>query len=131
MRKITVLYDANCGFCRRCRWWLAEQPKYVEMDFAPAGGPEARRRYPGLEGAEEELTVVDDRGGVYRGTDAWILCLYALVEYREWSIRLSRPGWKPLARSLFNLISSKRKWFGGPAPACGHGCNLPRPILPA
>lgn len=130
MKRITVLYDADCGFCTRCRWWMAQQPKYFDVEFLPAGKLEARRRYPQLEGEKEELTVIDDQGGVYRGTDAWILCLYALVDWREWSIRLAQPGWKPLARSLFNLISSNRKWFKKPesTPYCGHGCDLPKVV---
>ena len=69
MNKLTVLYDAACGFCVRCRWWLINQPKYVEMDFCPSGSAEALERFPELSspGTVEELLVVDDEGGVYRG----------------------------------------------------------------
>jgi len=111
MKKLTILYDANCGFCVKCRWWLVEQPKYVEMEFLPAAMAEAVRRFPELAapGEEEELIVVSDEGGVYRGTAAWIMCLWALVEYREWSLRLSNPALMPLARGAFALVSASRK----------------------
>ena len=50
-----------------------------------------------------ELVVVDDSGGVYRNGSAWIMCLYALREYREWSLRLATPALFPLARQAFAL----------------------------
>ena len=113
MKKLTVLYDADCGFCVRCRWWMARQPKFLELEFLPAGGPDARRRYPDLwlPGQGEELVVVDDDGGIYRSTNAWLMCLYALEDYREWSERLSEPALRPLARGLFELVSNNRKRF--------------------
>jgi predicted DCC family thiol-disulfide oxidoreductase YuxK len=115
MKKLTVLYDAECGFCVKCRWWLIYQPKFVEMDFLPAGGPEANARFPGLafSGTAEELVVVDDEGGVYRGTKAWLICLWALVEYREWSEWLSSPAMMPLARGAFALVSGSRRKISG------------------
>jgi predicted DCC family thiol-disulfide oxidoreductase YuxK len=111
MNKLTVLYDAECGFCVRCRWWLIHQPKYVEMNFCPAGSPEARERFPELwtPGPVEELVVVDDEGGVYRGTQAWLMCLWALVEYREYADWLSHPALMPLARGAFATVSASRK----------------------
>ena len=120
MNRLTVLYDAACGFCVRCRWWLIHQPKYVEIDFCPAGSPEALERFPELSGAGtvEELIVVDDEGGVYRGAHAWILCLWALVEHREAAEWLSHPALLPLARGAFAMVSSNRKkissWLGMP-----------------
>lgn len=111
MNKLTVLYDAECGFCVRCRWWLLNQPKFVEIDFLPAGGPDALRLYPELAtpGAVEELIVVDDEGGVYRGAHAWLMCLWALMEYREWAGWLANPALLPLARGAFAMISSNRR----------------------
>jgi len=117
MNQMTVLYDAACGFCVKCRWWLVAQPKFIEMDFLPAGGALARERFPELAdaGEAEELVVVGDDGSVYTGTRAWIMCLYALREYREWSIRLSTPALLPLARGAFALLGASRKklssWF--------------------
>ena len=36
MNRLTLLYDAKCGFCVTCRHWLGQQPKFLEMDFVPA-----------------------------------------------------------------------------------------------
>jgi predicted DCC family thiol-disulfide oxidoreductase YuxK len=131
MMKLTVLYDAGCGFCVRCRWWLAMQPAFFELECLPAGSPEARRRFPGLESlaAPDELVVVDDEGGIYEGAHAWLMCLYALQEYRELSLQLSSPLLLPMARKVFEWVSSRRKkiseWLEkppgdeGPAPEPG------------
>ncbi len=116
MDKLTVLYDASCGFCVKCRWWVQMQPKFVEVELLPSGGPDALARYPELAGAKEELIAIDDQGGIYRGTAAWLMCLWALEEYREWAERLSSPALMPLARGAFALLSGSRKklskWFG-------------------
>lgn len=117
MNKLTVLYDASCGFCVKCRWWIEYQPKLVDVEMLPSGGPDARARFPELDapGFKDELLAVDDQGGVYRGTDAWLVCLWALEEYREWAERLASPLLRPLARGAFAALSAGRKkistWF--------------------
>lgn len=112
MKKLWVFYDRTCAFCVRCRRWLEEQPKFLEMEFLPAGSVEAIRRFPALTwNRTEELVVLSDESGVYRDTDAYIMTLYALCEYREWAERLSQPAWKPLVRVAFDLLSSQRRRF--------------------
>src|SRR5262249_26293478 len=51
---------------------------------------------------------VSDEGGVYRSGHAWIMCLYALEDYREWALRLAQPGLFPLARQAFALLTKQR-----------------------
>ena len=36
------------------------------------------------------------------------MTLWALQEYRAWSLRLARPGLLPLARNAFEMVSSNR-----------------------
>ena len=110
MQRLYVLYDADCGLCARLRRWAQRQPAYVELVFLPAGSSLAHRLFPGLTkpGRPEELILVSDEGGVYRDDRAWIMCLFALKEYREWSLRLSQPALLPLARGAFALLSKNR-----------------------
>jgi predicted DCC family thiol-disulfide oxidoreductase YuxK len=110
MQRLTVLYDAQCSFCRRCRWWLGSHRALLEMEFVPAGSVMSYERFPTLAQTNppEELIVIDDEGGVYRGADAWIMCLYALEDYRDWSLRLASPALKPFARAAFELVSRNR-----------------------
>ena len=151
MRTLCVLYDETFGFCVRCAGWLREQRTLVGLECLAAGGEEAARRFPELRraGAPRELVVVDDTGGVYRDTHAWLMVLWALEEYRDWALRLSRPALMPLARNVFELLSSNRRrlsdWLhledeavrrhlereAGPpcVPKCDPGdaaCRLPR-----
>jgi len=108
MKKLTVLYDYNCGLCQRARRWLEAEPKFVALEFVPAGSDHARHRFPSLPSKVEELVVVNDEGGVYHGDRAWIMCLYALTDYREWALRLATPKLLPLARTAFQLVSENR-----------------------
>ncbi|CAL9347531.1 hypothetical protein SUDANB106_00403 [Streptomyces sp. enrichment culture] len=111
VRRLTVLYDADCPLCRHIRDWLARQRQLVPLDPVPAGSPEARRRLPGLDHGRtlEEITVVGDGGQVYRGPAAWIVCLWALAEYRPTAHRLSTPAGAPLARAAVLAAAKYRR----------------------
>jgi predicted DCC family thiol-disulfide oxidoreductase YuxK len=109
IEQLTILYDSDCGFCARCRAWLQQNEGQVALEFIARDSPEVARRFPDLEpNIADELLVIDDHGGVYRGPDAFIMCLYALEAYRGWALRLAAPGIKHLARSGFELVSSQR-----------------------
>jgi predicted DCC family thiol-disulfide oxidoreductase YuxK len=111
MQRLYVLYDPRCGLCSWARRWLARQPAYVDLTFVPAGSERALLLFPGLTrpGEAVELEVVSDDGAVYRDSRAWIMCLFALVEYREWALRLAHPLLLPLARQAFALLSKHRR----------------------
>ena len=110
MERLYVLYDGECALCRRCREWLGAQPAFVPLEFLPLQAPEVPCRFPGIErwGLAEQLTVVSDAGEVWQGAGAWIMCLYALRDYREWSQRLASPVLAPLARRAVELVSKNR-----------------------
>ena len=114
MRALTILYDARCDLCCRIKVWLNQQPKYVDLAFLPAGSEEARYRFPQLDHDKTmtEMTVVSDNGLVYRGAKAWVVCLWALREYREWSLSLGSPELMPIARRFIAWISRNRFRFG-------------------
>ena len=137
MRTLTVLYDARCNLCRGIRSWLEAQPAYVALEFVPAGSREARRRFPELDHAvtTEELTVISDEGAVYVEANAWVMCLWALRDYRAWSLRLSTPDMLPLARRVVVWVARNRFRLGGstlddvlsePEPSldCTDGCSV-------
>ena len=115
IKQLTVLYDPTCGFCVRCRQWLDKQPKTIAMRFIPQGSGRQQRLYPNLkyttdeQGRPEELIVIDDQGKLYRDDKAWVMCFYALRNYRALSMRLARPGMAGLARRAYGLISGNRR----------------------
>src|SRR3954447_21437963 len=118
MQRPYVIYDGRCGLCRLARQWLDRQEKLVELEFLAAGSYAATLRFPRFADTDrpEDLIVVSDEGGVYRGGHAWIMCLYALEDYREWAERLSSPALLPMARQGFALLSKQRgaisRWLG-------------------
>lgn len=115
MRQLTVLYDPQCGLCCRVHAWLVSQPKFIDLAFVAVASDEARLLYPALNHALtlRDVTVVDDRGGVYWGAKAWLMCLWALRDYREWSLRLSAPELLPTARKVVSMISQNRHRLEG------------------
>lgn len=109
MRRLTVLYDARCGLCSTARRWLEGQRQIVPLELLAADSADARRRYPTLAVAEpEELVVISDEGDVYRGAHAWVMCLWALDDYRDWSFRFARPSLLPRVRDLVEWLSTRR-----------------------
>jgi predicted DCC family thiol-disulfide oxidoreductase YuxK len=118
MKRLVVIYDDSCGFCVRCRWWLARQPAFVEYVFVPRSTPSLERLFPGLlVGEKAELILIGEQGEVYRDDAAFIMCLYGLQAYREWSLRLASPALMPLAAQFFRSLSKRRRLlsrlFGG------------------
>lgn len=111
MHYLTVLYDADCAMCRRARAWLAVRPQLVALRFVAAGSDQARRLFPALDPSStlKTLTVVADSGAVYRGEKAWVVCLWALRDYRETAMDLSAPEMMPVARRFVAWISRHRK----------------------
>lgn len=83
-RSLTVLYDERCPLCRRLKAWLAGEATLVPIHFVPAGGDVARRRYPELdhERTTTVLTVITERGEVYEGERAWLVCGWALPRWQ-------------------------------------------------
>lgn len=89
---------------------MMEQPAYVQLDFIPYDSPQATKRCPELPNlrADQEIVVMSDDGSLWQGAAAWVTCLWALREYREWSLRLAAPGMLGLARKAVHWISMNR-----------------------
>ncbi|MFJ8820237.1 thiol-disulfide oxidoreductase DCC family protein [Streptomyces sp. NPDC102467] len=102
VRRLTVLYDAECPLCTFVRSWLTRQRQLVPLEFIAAGSGEARGRFPGLDHAATlgDITVVGDSGQIYRGPAAWIVCMWALREYRATSHRMTTPAGMKVAKQV-------------------------------
>jgi predicted DCC family thiol-disulfide oxidoreductase YuxK len=106
VNRITILYDAACGLCTSARDWIGKQSRLVGIEFLAAGSPEARRAFPQI--VPGELAVVADTGEVWLGNRAWIVCLWALRDYRNLAFRLTSPGLLLLSREAFITVSRNR-----------------------
>ncbi|WP_433163657.1 thiol-disulfide oxidoreductase DCC family protein [Kribbella sp. CA-247076] len=135
MRELTVLYDAECGLCRRFRSWLAAQRPapdgqggVLRLRFVAAGSADARALLPGLDHAAtlREVTVVADDGSVYVGDRAWIVCLWTTWEHRHTAVRLSGPAMRPVARAMVQAAAGLRSLTKGGdyADGCDGKCDV-------
>lgn len=113
MEKLYVLYDPKCELCCRLKNWILVQGSWIGIAVIEQGSEKARRLFPELDqiADREDLAVISDEGDVYLNNSAWIMVLYALVEYREWASRLTSPLLMPLARQAFAALSKNRGWI--------------------
>ena len=113
MHKLYVLYDPKCELCRRLKDWILVQRSWIGLAVLEAGSEKARRLFPELESiaGKDDLAVISDEGAVYLNNRAWIMVLYAMVDYRDWAARLTNPILMPLARQAFAALSKNRHYL--------------------
>jgi predicted DCC family thiol-disulfide oxidoreductase YuxK len=113
MEKLYVLHDPKCELCCRLKNWILVQRSWIGLALVEQGSEKARRLFPELDriAGKEDLAVISDEGAVYLNDRAWIMVLYAMVEYREWASRLTHPVLMPLARQAFAALSKNRHWL--------------------
>jgi predicted DCC family thiol-disulfide oxidoreductase YuxK len=111
-RTLTVLYDPSCSLCRRCRSWMERQHAFLPVTWLGCTGEEARKAYGDIPWLQDELVVVGDAGEVWAGPAAFLVCLWSLCDWREWSFRLAGPAFAPLAERFFLFLSSRRRSIG-------------------
>lgn len=104
MKNLKVYFDGRCGLCVAMVRWLDRQRQLVPLHCLPK------------QAGVDDLVVVADSGEYWRGDSAWLMVLWALDDYRQWSYRLGSPTLLPLARQMFATISQNRHqaamWFG-------------------
>jgi len=110
MTKLYVLYDPKCELCCRLKNWILVQRSWIGLAVVEQGSEKAKRLFPELDqlATKEDLAVISDEGAVYLNDRAWIMVLYAMVEYRDWAARLTHPLLMPLARQAFAALSRNR-----------------------
>ena len=111
MRGLTVLFDQDCALCRRAASLAGTAEDTRSAAFRPGrlpAGPE--RLYPALDhrATLREMTVIGERGEIYREAKAWLMCLWALRDYREMAIRWSAPERIEYARRFVAWVSRNR-----------------------
>jgi len=122
MQKLYVLYDPKCELCCRLKNWILVQRSWIGLAVVEAGSEKAHRLFPELDqiATKDDLAVISDEGAVYLNDHAWIMVLYAMVEYRDWAARLTHPLLMPLARQAFAALSKNRltisSWLGSDSP---------------
>lgn len=122
MQKLYVLYDPKCELCIRLKNWLLVQRSWIGLAVVEIGSEKAKRLFPELDqiATKNDLAVISDEGDVYLNDRAWIMVLYAMVDYRDWAARLTHPLLLPLARQAFAALSKNRhvlsRWLSAANP---------------
>ena len=115
MERPVIIYDGDCGFCRRQIERIARWSQPGTFEYLPWQAPEAAERFPQLTNAslESGLRIITADGRTYVAGDAlhqvarrmpgvrWIAWLYEL------------PGLGQLARFGYRLVAKNRHRFSG------------------
>ncbi len=115
--ELTVFVDGDCPLCRRVADWLLRQPTFVTLHVRRAQSAAGTAACPlSLDQLLEKVTVTASDGAVYRGTKAWLVCLWALRNWRGFAMRLAGPRLLPWANRLFALVTGLAKKSKRAAP---------------
>jgi predicted DCC family thiol-disulfide oxidoreductase YuxK len=110
IKGIEVFYDGRCGMCCSFHEWINRQPRAFGIDFIPYQAAHAEQVFPGLgklDPARE--TIVRTSGGeIFRGAEAWVLCLYSCANHQEAARRLGGPGLLPVAIQACRVLAANR-----------------------
>lgn len=125
--RLVVLFDGQCPFCVRVSEWLESEEQFVPLTLVDAYSAAAQpwRAVPWI---RRELVVVSERGHVWAGPAAFILCLWALRRFRWLASLFTEPFIRPLAERFFRKLSTSRGGLGWAigAPKCAHDqCGVP------
>ena len=114
---VTVLYDADCGFCTKCSRWLMRRG--AKADFTPLQAADLAGLGVDAARAQSELPAVLARGDVVYGAAA---CAAALSTGPRWMRVLSRLlVWPPvavLAHVGYRLVAAHRHRLPGATESC-------------
>lgn len=109
---LTVFYDGRCGLCCTFREWLERQPLRVAVALLPYQSAEAEAALPEIRALrpDREMIVRDDGSGqLFRGAEAWVMCLYVVRGYEPWARRLASPRLLPFARKVALHVANHRR----------------------
>jgi len=101
-----VLFDENCGFCRRAILGLARADPGAELRFCALGSPHGRRILSDLGESETDRFMLVTEHGVLKDADAYVGILRRL--HRKRLARLLEAVPRPLRRVGYGLVARNR-----------------------
>ena len=110
VKKIEVFYDGRCGMCCSFHEWIHRQERAFQIDFVPYQAERAEEVFPGIHTLDpaREMIVRADNGEIYRGAEAWVMCLYSCTNHRDLAKRLARPAMLAVAIRVCHLLAANR-----------------------
>ncbi|MFM7179957.1 MAG: thiol-disulfide oxidoreductase DCC family protein [Verrucomicrobiales bacterium] len=105
-----VFYDGRCGMCCTFHEWINRQPRAFGVDFVPYQSDRAERIFPGIGTLDpaREMVVRTDRVEVFRGAEAWVMCLLSCANHQGAARRLAGPALLPVAVRACRILAANR-----------------------
>ena len=76
----------------------------------PYQAERAEEVFPGIHTLDpaREMIVRTETGEIYRGAEAWVMCLYSCANHRDLAKRLARPAMLAVAIRVCHLLAANR-----------------------
>ena len=110
IQKIEVFYDGRCGMCCSFHEWINRQPRAYQIDFIPYQSPNAESIFPGIGTLDpaREMIVRTCENEIYRGAEAWVLCLYSCANHQTAAKKLATPRLLSVAIRACRVLAANR-----------------------
>jgi predicted DCC family thiol-disulfide oxidoreductase YuxK len=107
---IEVFYDGRCGMCCTFHEWINQQPRAFAIDFIPYQAERAEQVFPGIGTLDpaREMIVRTDQGEIFRGAEAWVMCLFSCANHQVAARRLASPHLLPVAIRACRVLAANR-----------------------
>jgi predicted DCC family thiol-disulfide oxidoreductase YuxK len=130
---MTLLYDGQCPFCRAQLARLKRWDPRGRVELLDLHHPSAARRFPGLRHRDlmDEMHIVDRRGRVFRGVEAYRLLSRRLPRLWILAPLLHLPFSLPLWRWIYRKVARNRYLLGGAGCTVEGHCDAPPKELPS
>ncbi len=125
VRKVTVYYDANCGFCQRSLQKINRFDWFRRVTYAPISSLIPGRTAFDTSRLQHAMGVEDENGEIYYGADGFEQISSRCPGLLWFSLIMKIPGCVYLVRWIYSIIAKNRMKLG-----CGPGgtCHLPSNI---
>ena len=116
----TLIFDGNCGFCRRAVAVLMKWDKYGRLRFVPFQDAAALAQLPPIPMAdlEQAMHLVTPAGDIFPGAEAVPIILRVLRWGRPLALLFRIPGAPRLAAGVYRIIARNRHQLGCGSSTC-------------
>ncbi|MGD8699284.1 MAG: DUF393 domain-containing protein [Gemmatimonadales bacterium] len=127
MSRWTLIYDGDCGFCRRQVALIARWDRAGRLTAIPFQDADLERYGVSREDAEQAMQLVGPSGAVWAGATAARELAWLLPALRPFAWLFRLPGAMFLAERVYRWIARHRHRFGCESRVCRRGGSDPRP----
>ena len=106
----TLIYDGECGLCRKAAKWVNFHARPGEIETLPCQSEERKRRFPNMDETRclEAMQLVLPNGDVYSGEDAFPPLLRRMRGWRWMAGVFNLPLVGRISPRLYRTIATHR-----------------------